>query len=145
MSTFKLDTKLNEDSFLMGDLSLCQLRLMNNANVPWFILVPRIPTEGSAFVEFHCLSNEVQLSLLKEINRVSAFLSDVYHPDKVNVATIGNIVKQLHVHVVGRYKDDFCWPNVVWGQGGSRNYDAEEVELIRLKINDHFGEKIKMT
>ena len=139
MSVFNVDPKLNEDSFLIGDLSLSQLRLMNNALVPWFILVPHLDA-----TEFHCLSNDDQLALMSEINLVSGFLSDEYQPDKINIATIGNIVRQLHVHVIGRYIDDFCWPNVVWGQSRKKAYLPGEVSQVREKIKACFGQTVEM-
>lgn len=145
MPEFELDPKLHEDSHLLGELSLCQLRLMDNALLPWFILVPKKATTGQSIIEFHCLSNEEQLSLLSEINLVSEFLSDEYHPDKINIASIGNIVSQLHIHIVGRYINDFCWPNVVWGQKTTKKYIPEDVVQLRLKINTHLGGRIKIS
>jgi diadenosine tetraphosphate (Ap4A) HIT family hydrolase len=118
---------------------------MDNALVPWFILIPKKATPGESIVEFHCLSKEEQLSLLSEINLISEFVSDEFHPDKINIASIGNIVSQLHVHIVGRYRDDFCWPNVVWGQSKTKKYTTETVEQIRHKIAKHLGHRIKIT
>lgn len=135
MSEFKLDSKLDKDSFLLGNFPLCQLRLIDNALVPWFILVPRL-----SIIEFHCLSNKDQLALLNEINRVCGFLTDEYQPDKINTATIGNIVRQLHVHVIGRYVDDYCWPTVVWGRRQKKRYSVREVSQIREKTKAYFDQ-----
>lgn len=129
MSEFKLDPKLEEDSFFLGDLAFSQLRLMDNALVPWFILVPK-----TAIDEFHCLPEKDQVILLGEINMVSGFTSDEYQPDKINIATIGNVVRQLHVHIIARYVDDYCWPNVVWGQVQTKKYSSEAVARIQQKI-----------
>ena len=134
MSEFKIDPKLEEDSHLLGNFSFSQLRLINNALVPWFILVPK-----TSINEFHCLPEKDQLTLLGEINMLSGFVSKEFQPDKINIATIGNIVRQMHVHIIARYRDDFCWPNVVWGRTAKKTYLTAEVTQIREKIKIHLG------
>ncbi len=126
MQDFELDARLANDCIQLGEFDLCLLLLMNNALVPWFILVPRV-----AETELVELSGKQQLTLLDEINRVSRFVQQEFTPDKLNVAAIGNIVQQLHVHIVGRRRDDFCWPAVVWGTKQRVEYAPDEIDRLR--------------
>lgn len=101
---------------------------MNNALFPWFILVPETDV-----VELCDLDPASQQILLEEINRLSRFVKESFPIDKLNVAAIGNVVKQLHIHVIGRRTDDPCWPGVVWGAGQSKPYsEVEREEILRL-------------
>ena len=126
MNNFVLDPRLKADCIQLGDLELSLVLLMNNALVPWFILVPRVDEN-----EIYLLSNEQQNTLYEEINILSKFVSDSFETDKLNIGAIGNIVNQLHVHIVGRRKDDVCWPGVVWGVKEKRPYSDAEIENIR--------------
>ena len=126
MSDFRLDPQLARDCFVLGELGSSLLLLLDNALVPWFILVPRV-----AVSEVCDLEPAQQAELLGQINAVSRFVREAFPVDKLNVAAIGNVVSQLHVHVVGRRRDDFCWPGVVWGAPGREAYDAAEVERIK--------------
>lgn len=123
MSTngFTLDTLLATGSFPITDLPLCNVRLMDNKKFPWILLVPRVP-DVSEWID---LSREDQHRLSDEIAVVSHILKALVTPDKLNVATLGNMVPQLHVHVIARYKGDAAWPGPVWG-GSTRAYDEEE-------------------
>jgi diadenosine tetraphosphate (Ap4A) HIT family hydrolase len=127
----KIHTKLEADSVFVAALNLSDLRLMNNQQYPWLILVPRV--EGA--IELIDLSQAQQHELMDEISRVSAVLKSIYEPDKLNVATIGNIVRQLHIHVVARYRSDPAWPSPVWGYPGTP-YTQENLDktLERLKM-----------
>ena len=118
---FSLDTRLQSDCFVLGKLGLSHLLLMNNALFSWFILVP----ETQVF-EICDLEEHVQHVLLDEVNRLSGFIRQHFAVDKLNVAAIGNVVRQLHVHVIGRRQDDICWPGVVWGSGKTKPYDDRE-------------------
>jgi len=129
MNSNKLDARLENDCHLLGRLSVSQLLLMNNAMVPWFILVP-----DTDEIEYYKLSDELQLALNAEINWLSEFIAAEYHPDKINVASIGNVVKQLHVHIVGRAENDYCWPGVVWGVKVDKPYDIAAVEHIKNQL-----------
>ena len=129
MKVQQIDSRLLNDCHVLGKLEVSYLLLMNNANVPWFILVPE--TEQT---EYYLLSDELQKSLNNEINWMSEFISAEYHPDKLNVATIGNVVKQMHVHIVGRAENDYCWPNVVWGVKADKSYPEEAVEAIKQRL-----------
>ena len=134
MMEFKLDPRLNNDCFTLGKMQVCQLLLMNNALVPWFILVPEVEA-----TEIYQLNNDIQQRLLAEINQLSEFITQEYVTDKLNVAAIGNIVNQLHVHIVGRTKNDFCWPNVVWGTDQKKTYSDHEVKNITQKLENNLS------
>lgn len=135
MTGFTLDRRLNSDTLRLGSSSLSELLLMNNSFVPWFILVPRVEV-----VEFYELSDEQQQQLLKEINLLSAFVKKEFGVDKLNVATIGNVVAQMHVHIVGRSEGDFCWPGVVWGEKKIKHYDDEQLHKIRQLLYQSLGQ-----
>ncbi len=130
MNDFVLDPRLEADCILIGELELSLVLLMNNALVPWFILVPRVNES-----EIYLLTNAQQNTLYKEINILSEFISDSFKTDKLNIGAIGNIVNQLHVHIVGRRQDDVCWPGVVWGVKEKRPYSDSEIEKIRTLAN----------
>ena len=125
MQNFELDPRLAADCHQLGRLALCRVLLMNNALVPWFILVPE-----TGEVEIIDLDSETQTLLYREIGLVAGFVKRHFATRKLNIAAIGNIVSQLHVHVVGRNPDDYAWPGVVWGRPGGRTYNADQVELI---------------
>lgn len=135
MTDFILDNRLQNDCHLMGELQNSLLLLMDNAYYPWFILVPKT-TE----TEFHQLDHELQSELLNAINGLSEFIQSHFNVDKLNVATIGNVVSQLHIHVVGRYHNDPCWPGVVWGSDKKKAYESGEVALIQEKLSMFWGE-----
>jgi diadenosine tetraphosphate (Ap4A) HIT family hydrolase len=126
MNPFTLDPRLAEDCFVLGEMRLCLLLLMKNSLVPWFILVPR-RTQTELFE----LDREDQEELQEEINLLSRFVKVLPGVAKLNVAAIGNIVQQLHIHVIGRNENDFCWPNVVWGSTEKKPYTDEEIKAIK--------------
>ena len=118
MDKFVLDPTLEKDSFFVADLPLSQLLLMNDARYPWLILVPRRANKA----EIIELSLEDQQLLLTEINTVSHLIQNIFNPDKINIANIGNRVRALHIHLLARYKADEVWPLPVWGLGESVPY-----------------------
>jgi diadenosine tetraphosphate (Ap4A) HIT family hydrolase len=126
---FKLDARLQGDCHVLGNLQLSRLLLMNNAAVPWFILVP--VTEQ---LEICDLTAAEQSQLWSEVQAVSEFVRSEFTVDKLNVAAIGNVVSQLHVHVVGRRKDDYCWPDVVWGRPTPKQYYDEAVAAVAAQL-----------
>ncbi len=138
MNDFKLDSRLVKDGILLGELELSLLLLMNNNLVPWFILVPQV-----AETEFYRLSRTQQSSLLHEINQVSRFIQEAFSPDKLNVASIGNIVSQMHIHIVGRTRDDFCWPQVVWGRPERKPYREPQIERLRDRLSHSLQRQFK--
>ena len=118
MSDFLLHPQLLADTHPVCELTLCSVRLMDDARFPWLILVPRQPF----LRELVDLSADDQLTLLREINRAGRVLQRLYRTDKLNVAALGNVVPQLHVHVISRRTDDDAWPKPVWGVGQAEPY-----------------------
>jgi len=131
--TPKLDYRLDHDCIKLGYIDDSLLLLMNNSEVPWFILIPDTTTEESDD-EFDLLSRDKQIALLDQINLVSQFMRKQYHFDKLNIATIGNVVRQLHIHIVARSTTDFCWPNVVWGVEHNSSWEIKEVSELVNKL-----------
>jgi diadenosine tetraphosphate (Ap4A) HIT family hydrolase len=129
---FKLDPQLKKDTFFIKDLKLCQLLLMNNSLYPWFILVPK----KANLVEIIDLSKNDQELLMEEIAAVSKVLKHHLHPKKLNVANLGNMVPQLHIHIIARFEDDLHFPKPVWGQQGHRPYKDAELKKIVKWINE---------
>ena len=136
LDEFELDPRLEHDCLVMGNLDISMLLLMNNALVPWFILVPR--TSKTEFVD---LSAPDQSRVVEETNIIAAFIKENFNATRLNIASIGNIVSQLHVHVVGRDPSDFCWPGVVWGQQEKQIYTEKEVDKIIGALRYQLGEK----
>lgn len=133
---FKLDKKLANDCFEIKDLKLSKLLLMNNKKFLWLILVPK----KENLVEIIDLDYKNQLILLEEINLVSRIIKNLFSPDKLNIANLGNQVSQLHIHIIARYKNDEAFPNPVWGFG-SKKYDEEEAKNIINKIKNYVDQK----
>lgn len=128
--TFELDARLAADSIFIADGPLSQLRLMNDARFPWLILVPRVP----GATEWVDLDGASQRLLLAEINQACALLRARYdNLTKLNIGALGNIVRQLHVHVVGRREGDAAWPGPVWGSGARDPYSDVIAEINRLR------------
>ena len=120
---FELDARLQQDTLMLGDLPLCRLLLMNDANYPWFILVPR----REAVSELFQLDAADQAALWAETTRLAELLKDGFSGDKMNIATLGNVVSQLHMHVVVRHRTDSAWPAPVWGRVAARPYTPEQL------------------
>jgi diadenosine tetraphosphate (Ap4A) HIT family hydrolase len=129
--TFALDPRLAADTLDVGDLSLSRALLMNDARFPWLILVPR----RAGLTEIFDLDRAQRGVLMDEIALASNALHALSNVDKINVGALGNIVRQLHVHIVGRKIGDAAWPGPVWGGGAAQRYDegagAELIERIR--------------
>ncbi len=128
--TFKLDPRLNADTVLLAAWELSDVLLMDDARYPWIILVPR----QAGMRELTDLDSKSQHALLGEINRAARALQQLLRPDKINIAALGNIVSQLHVHVVARFANDAAWPQPVWGHGARTPYGIAE----RRKLLDNF-------
>ena len=126
---FELHPQLKKDCQVLGQFTLCQLLLINDANYPWFILVPA--REGIS--EIYQLSAEDQEQLWSESAQLSAGLMEVFQGDKMNIAALGNVVPQLHVHHVVRYTTDVAWPAPVWGKVAAKPYsDAEREGVLAI-------------
>lgn len=127
---FALDPRLQQDTLAIGDFPLCRLLLSNDSNYPWFILVPR----REAISEIFQLDVADQLQLWQETTALAEILKDTFDADKLNVAALGNVVSQLHMHVIVRKRDDVAWPAPVWGKHVAEPYDAEQVAAIRERL-----------
>ncbi len=123
---FALDQRLAADTLPIGDLELSRALLMNDRRYPWLILVPR----RVGVSEIVDLTAEDRAVLIEEIAAASAFLYALPHVDKLNVGALGNIVAQLHVHVIGRAVGDPAWPGPAWGVGARRPYAAEQAVAL---------------
>ena len=132
--SFSLDPRLAADCHRFGQLGDAELLLMNNAHFPWLILVPH-----SSQTELHELELSQQQALLTSINLLSDFIKQHFSSDKLNIATIGNIVSQLHIHIIGRRHDDLCWPGVVWGTSHKTPYIDSDVQQINTALIKHLG------
>ncbi len=127
---FTLHPTLARDTVEVTRLPLCRALLMNDRRFPWLILVP----EREAVREIHQLSPADRTALVEEIARASEALERLFQPDKLNVGALGNIVPQLHVHVVARSAGDPAWPGPVWGSGPAAPYAERELAEIRAKL-----------
>ncbi len=116
--SFALDPRLAADSRLVASLPLCDVRLMNDARYAWLVLVPR----RAGLVEITDLGDDEQAALWQEVNRAGRALRAVAPCDKLNLGALGNIVRQLHLHVVARREGDAAWPGPVWGHGKPVGY-----------------------
>lgn len=121
MNAWHLHPQLAEDTHPVAHWTLSELRLMDDANHPWLILVPRVDNA----VELIDLSDTQQADLTREIATASRVLQTAFKPHKLNVAALGNLVPQLHVHVIARFQDDIAWPRPVWGMASAQPYSME--------------------
>lgn len=119
---FKLNERLAAGGFDFGALGKCHVLLKDNATFPWFILVPEV---DESITELHQLEASDYASVMFTVRQISEFMESHFKPDKLNVAAIGNIVSQLHIHIVARYESDPAWPGVVWSSDSKRPYDKE--------------------
>lgn len=122
---FVLHEQLAADSHPIAEWELSSLRLMDDSNYPWLILVPRV-ADVRELIE---LDPAQQTSLLGEINRASRALKQQVRPHKLNIAALGNLVPQFHVHIIARFTDDPAWPAPVWGRTHARPYEPEALVL----------------
>lgn len=127
---FQLNAVLARDTCEITRLTLCRVLLMNDKNYPWVILVP----ERADLAEIHDLVVEDQQLLMAEMSRVSTALKQLYQPDKINIGALGNIVSQLHVHIIARFESDAAWPGPVWGAGAAVPYEAHALAKVRADI-----------
>ena len=129
--TFKLDKRLEQDSHFVCNLSLSQVRLINDSQFIWCLLVPEV----DGVQEIIDLDESQQAQLWKESETLSRVLQLGFSPDKLNVAAIGNIVSQLHVHHICRFKNDIAWPAPVWGRQAMINYKEDALITLIQKLN----------
>ncbi|HVR82571.1 MAG TPA: HIT family protein [Luteimonas sp.] len=131
---YELHPQLAADTHPVATFALCDLRLMDDANYPWLVLVPRLPVAR----ELVDLDQAQRHALSDEIDRAGRALRDAFQPFKLNVAALGNLVPQLHVHVIARYEHDPAWPSPVWGRVAARPYTpellVERISLLRESL-----------
>jgi diadenosine tetraphosphate (Ap4A) HIT family hydrolase len=123
---FVLHPRIDEDTILIGNLGLSRVLLMNNKHFPWVILVPRIADA----VELTELSDADYSTVTTEIRHVAQAMQKLYQPIKMNIAALGNQVRQLHIHIVARFESDVAWPNPIWGAASEAYADAEASHKI---------------
>ncbi|NVK18376.1 MAG: HIT family protein [Methylocystaceae bacterium] len=125
---FKLNERIDNDTFDICDLSICKVLLMNDQNYPWIILVPM----RSDTTELHHLTKEDQIKAMQDIDLASRIMEKMFAPTSLNVAALGNVVSQLHIHIVARFENDPTWPGPIWGQKPAVPYaDKNRLEDLR--------------
>ena len=130
---FKIDKKFLKSSYYITDLKLCSIRLHDNSKFPWIILIPK----RNKIVDISDLKPKDQILLIKEIVYVSKIMKKVFKTSKLNVEKIGNIVPQLHIHIIARNKNDYTWPSSVWVKKGNVYY-KENLYLVLRKLKKSF-------
>jgi len=131
-AVFALDPRLLQDTLPIGDFPLCRLLLSNDSNYPWLILVPRIDGISEVFQ----LDVDDQQRLWQESTALAQLLNEGFAADKMNIGALGNVVSQLHVHVIVRKRDDAAWPAPVWGKHPAKPYSDEQVAVIRARLRE---------
>jgi len=130
MTNFELHPKLAADTFEVTRLPLCRVLLMNDANYPWLILVPQRPSLRELFE----LDDEEQMQFMRESSQVARIMLAHFKADKINIAALGNVVPQLHIHHIARHTHDPAWPAPVWGRFPSQAYAAKPLEKLLQNI-----------
>ncbi|MDY7025802.1 MAG: HIT domain-containing protein [Pseudomonadota bacterium] len=133
---YSLHPQLAADCFVLGQLGQCDLLRFNGDAYPWFILVPRF----ADLREWHHLSHDHQTQVFQTSMKLSQFIEQNYNPDKLNIAALGNMVPQLHIHHVARFTQDAAWPKPIWGSAAGEPLDAAFVASLQEQINNAFGE-----
>lgn len=127
---FQLADELAQTSIVLTQLPLCSLLLANDSNYPWFILVPRRADVSEIFQ----LDWQDQQQLLNESSLLAELIAQEFSADKINIAALGNMVPQLHLHHVVRYKTDVAWPNPIWGASLATQYTEKQVDEVRQRV-----------
>ncbi len=127
---FQLDKRLESDTHLLQDTTDFLILLHKNATIPWIIIVPK-----TQVVEVFELQNEMQNTINGLTKHIANLFKERYASEKMNIAAIGNIVSQLHIHVIGRKTGDACWPDVVWGRDYEfSTYTQEQIEKLQNSL-----------
>lgn len=137
---FELHPRLVQDTVVIGEFELSLLLLSRDANFPWCILVPKVEDA----YEIHHLSEQDQVQLIRESCRLSEVMTSLFDADKMNVAALGNVVRQLHIHHIARFVDDAAWPQPIWGKLPAQDYTemALDERIKRLQgalVGDGFS------
>jgi len=134
---FMLHQRLQEDTIGIVRLELSRVLLMNDSSFPWLILVP----ERENIREIHELGAADRAVLIEEIAAASEIIQMLYSPDKINTGALGNLVPQLHIHVIGRFRTDRAWPGPVWGTGPAQPYSEEELDRVAGRLRKAFEQR----
>lgn len=132
---FGLHPQLAQDTHVVTDLPLCRVLLMNEARYPWFILVPR----RAGIREIHELEAADRQQLWAESDQLSRALMALFQPDKLNIAALGNMVPQLHIHHLARFQTDAAWPAPVWGKFVPEAYAADMAQLLCREMQEQLA------
>ena len=135
MADWTLHPKLLHDTAHLGDLPLSRVLVMNDASYPWLILVPRKP-EVTEVID---LDEREQTKLMGEVTQVARALRELTACHKLNIAALGNVVPQLHVHIIARFRHDAAWPNPVWGVAPAKAYEREELDRFAATLRAAVG------
>ncbi|MEA3545906.1 MAG: HIT domain-containing protein [Thermodesulfobacteriota bacterium] len=136
---FELDSRLRHDTIDFGSFPLCRLLLLNDCSYPWFILVP----QREKLRELHHMEAGDRQQLWVESTRLSLWMEYFFNFDKLNIAALGNVVSQLHLHHVGRLVGDPAWPGPVWGHRPAVSYPVEEIEKLQRAVRSEFTDLLK--
>ena len=137
----ELHPQLKKDCIPLGEFTLCSLLLLNDANYPWFILLPN----RAGITEMHHLSEIDQQQLMAESMFFSQCLEQVFQADKLNIAALGNVVPQLHIHHIARFTTDACWPAPVWGAVSTIPYNEAQLKNIKKQLLNWFSTNTEQT
>ena len=137
----ELHPQLKKDCIQLGEFTLCSLLLLNDANYPWFILLPN----RVGITEMHHLSEIDQQQLMTESMFFSQCLEQVFQADKLNIAALGNVVPQLHIHHIARFTTDACWPAPVWGAVSTIPYNEAQLKNIKKQLLNWFSTNTEQT
>lgn len=132
MSDFILNETLEKDSLFICDFDFTTLRLINNASVPWCVIIPR----KNNIIHLTDLSELEQDMLMQDVRQVAAIFQKIYNPDRVNIGMLGNMVPQMHWHVIARTKNDPAWPGPVWGNVPHQPYDKGNDKVLISQIKN---------
>ncbi|WP_395342905.1 HIT domain-containing protein [Ningiella sp. W23] len=134
--SFELHPQLEKDSIHVGNFDLSELRIINDANYPWFLLIPKV----ADVQELHHLNDAQYAQLSQESRRLSQAMQRCFSPDKMNIASLGNMVEQLHVHHIARFKTDISWPNPVWGYAPAKSLSPAVIAQHSADICRHLND-----
>jgi diadenosine tetraphosphate (Ap4A) HIT family hydrolase len=136
---FQLHPRLKQDCITIGRFDLCQLLMMNDSQYPWFILVP----ERAGITEIYQLSETERLILTEESSFLAEKMAALYNADKMNIAAIGNLVPQLHIHHVVRYQSDRAWPAPIWGKFAAVPYTRQQITDNIERVKERLQSRIR--
>ena len=140
MNSFQLHPRLEQDCLFVEKWPLSMLLLMNDSQYPWFILVP----QRCDISEIYQLNTEDRQQLMLESCWLAEALVDIYQPDKLNIANIGNLVPQLHVHHVARFQTDVAWPAPIWGKFPANKYPEQEAQFQIQRMRGRLQDKLSL-